>query len=74
MPVCLCLFRVYGRATLVVCAVSLVGQWIDEAMSKLHTPRIYQAPPCLCCPVGQMLHPLQTVQEVSMQVSSLACC
>ena len=26
--------RVTSRATLVVCAVSLVGQWVDEARSK----------------------------------------
>jgi SNF2 family DNA or RNA helicase len=24
----------YSRATLVVCAVSLVGQWLDEAVDK----------------------------------------
>lgn len=25
---------IYSRATLVVCAVSLVGQWLDEAVDK----------------------------------------
>lgn len=31
------------RATLVVCAVSLVGQWMEEAKSKLSgSLRIYQ--------------------------------
>jgi SNF2 family DNA or RNA helicase len=27
----------YSRATLVVCAVSLVGQWMDEAVDKTKT-------------------------------------
>lgn len=26
--------RIVSRATLVVCAVSLVGQWVEEAQSK----------------------------------------
>ena len=35
--------RTTSRATLVVCAVSLVGQWIDEAKSKSNgSLRVYQ--------------------------------
>lgn len=30
--------RIISRGTLVVCNVSLVGQWVDEAKSKLKDP------------------------------------
>lgn len=30
--------RIFSRGTLVVCNVSLVGQWVDEAKSKLKDP------------------------------------
>ena len=32
--------KVSSRGTLVVCAVSLVGQWVEEAKSKLSNPDI----------------------------------
>ena len=63
-----------------MCAVSLAGQWIEEARSRIaqgRQLRVYQALPCLCCHGLQMLHLLLLCRWgsvcVCMFVSSLAC-
>jgi hypothetical protein len=76
--VCLC------RATLVVCAVSLVGQWIKEAKSKLReTLKIHmyhggsrikdikRCVVCACaCAVGAR-RPMHHATEMGVQLLSL---
>ena len=46
-----------GRATLVMCPVSLAGQWIEQAeLTWGDGLRIHQAPPRLCCLEVEVLH------------------
>lgn len=50
---------VNGRATLVMCPVSLAGQWIEQAeLTWGDGLRIHQAPSCLCCLEAEMLQSL----------------
>lgn len=65
-----------GRATLVMCPVSLAGQWIEQAeLTWGEGLRIHQALPRLCCwrhEMASVAAGVHVPQEVCMRESSLA--
>ena len=67
-----------GRATLVMCPVSLAGQWIEQAeLTWGDGLRIHQAPPRLCCLEVEVLQFLLACmsgkRSVCVQAAWLAC-